>query len=149
MTGWAIAGIIQTYAIVLQATRVKQSVFVPLNTTTTQLLNAVIGIIIWEDYRAITSWGGYAVVTVQLTLGIYLVSSLDVMDKATTMMTRRKMANPMIIAHEMVSRELSFFDKGIPEQTERVCDDVDDLLIVTDEEAVKEPASIKEDDRKV
>eukprot|EP00527_Entomoneis_sp_CCMP2396_P008077 CAMPEP_0198153678 /NCGR_PEP_ID=MMETSP1443-20131203/65220_1 /TAXON_ID=186043 /ORGANISM="Entomoneis sp., Strain CCMP2396" /LENGTH=355 /DNA_ID=CAMNT_0043820093 /DNA_START=43 /DNA_END=1107 /DNA_ORIENTATION=- len=74
------SGSIYTYAIVVQATTVDQARFVPLNTTTIILVNAATGILIWEDWRVIQSWYGYACVFVLLGLGCDMLLSLPQLD---------------------------------------------------------------------
>ena len=75
--GWLIGNVVQTYGIILQATAVVQGKFAPLNATSTQIINAITGLIIWEDFKAVESWPGYATVMIQLIIGVYLISSLD------------------------------------------------------------------------
>lgn len=70
-----VSGAIYTWAIVVQSTEVVQSKFVPLNATCLMLLNAVTGIIIWEDWRVIESWVGYVCVFLLLALASYLLLS--------------------------------------------------------------------------
>ena len=49
-----VSGAIYTYAIVVQSTTVTQSKFVPLNATTIILVNALTGVIIWQDWRVVS-----------------------------------------------------------------------------------------------
>jgi len=49
-----VSGAIYTYAIVVQSTTVTQSKFVPLNATTIILVNAITGVIIWQDWRVVS-----------------------------------------------------------------------------------------------
>lgn len=70
-----VSGAIYTWAIVVQSTEVAQSKFVPLNATCLMLLNAVTGVIIWEDWRVIESWAGYVCVFLLLALASYLLLS--------------------------------------------------------------------------
>jgi len=49
-----VSGAIYTYAIVVQSTTVTQSKFVPLNATAIILVNAITGVIIWQDWRVIS-----------------------------------------------------------------------------------------------
>jgi hypothetical protein len=56
---------------------VDQAKFVPLNTTTIIVTNALTGIIIWEDWRTMQSWYGYTCVFVLLGLGCDLLLSTD------------------------------------------------------------------------
>ena len=49
-----VSGAIYTYAIVVQSTTVTQSKFVPLNATIIILVNAITGVIIWQDWRVVS-----------------------------------------------------------------------------------------------
>ena len=74
-----VSGWIYTYAIVVQSTAIEhQSKFLPLNTTCIITLNALTGIIIWEDYKVMASWYGYACVFLLLGLGCELLLDTDV-----------------------------------------------------------------------
>jgi hypothetical protein len=68
-----ISGAVYAIAIIIQSTAVTQSIFVPLNTSVTLFLNAITGIIIWEDWRVVNSWLGYVCAFILLVLGIYLL----------------------------------------------------------------------------
>jgi len=68
-----IAGGIYTRAIVIQSTAVEQAVFVPLNTVISLFVNAMTGIIVWEDYLVVGSWTGYVCVYLLFILGICLL----------------------------------------------------------------------------
>lgn len=68
-----LSGAVYSIAIIIQSTAVTQSTFVPMNTTVTLLINAITGIIIWEDWRTVVSWLGYAAAFTLLVLGIYLL----------------------------------------------------------------------------
>ena len=71
-----ISGAIYTYGIVVQSTAVQQARFVPLNATTIIIVNAITGVIIWEDWRVVESWYGYICVFVLLGLGCDLLLSV-------------------------------------------------------------------------
>lgn len=64
-----LSGLIYARAIVVQSTVVEQSSFVPLNAVSTLFVNAVTGIIIWEDWRNIGDWTGYVCVFLLFILG--------------------------------------------------------------------------------
>jgi hypothetical protein len=98
-----ITGAIYTYAIVVQSTAVEQARFVPLNATTVILVNALTGVIIWEDWRVVASWYGYMCVFLLLGLGCDLLLSVPLLNRdnaefgatnkrASLLMMRRKMA---------------------------------------------------------
>mmetsp|Transcript_38258 Transcript_38258/g.92284 ORF Transcript_38258/g.92284 Transcript_38258/m.92284 type:complete len:290 (-) Transcript_38258:4020-4889(-) len=74
-----VSGAIYTYAIVVQSTTVTQSKFVPLNATTIILVNALTGIVIWQDWRVIISWTGYICVFLLLALGCDLLLSANIL----------------------------------------------------------------------
>jgi len=67
------SGAIITYALVIQSTAVSQAKFAPLNASALILVNATTGMIIWQDWRVVSSWTGYCCVFVQLVLGNYLL----------------------------------------------------------------------------
>lgn len=73
------SGAVYTYAIIVQGTAVDQARFVPLNTTTIILVNAATGVFIWEDWRVIQSWHGYACVFVLLGLGCDLLLTVPLL----------------------------------------------------------------------
>ena len=68
-----LSGAIITYALVLQSTSVSQAVFAPLNASALIFVNAVTGMLIWQDFLVVSSWLGYSCVFVQLVLGNYLL----------------------------------------------------------------------------
>jgi len=70
-----ISGAIYTWAIVVQSTQVVQSKFVPLNAVSLMLVNAITGIVIWEDWRVVESWVGYVCVFLLLALASFLLLS--------------------------------------------------------------------------
>lgn len=76
-----VSGAVYTYAIVVQSTAVDQARFVPLNTTTIIVVNALTGIIIWEDWKVMQSWYGYACVFCLLGLGVDLLLSVPLLNE--------------------------------------------------------------------
>jgi hypothetical protein len=58
---------------VVQSTAVQQKTFVPLNAATIIFINAITGIIIWEDGLVVESWIGYVCVFLLLALGCGLL----------------------------------------------------------------------------
>jgi len=68
-----VSGSIYTYAIVIQSTTVSQSKIVPLNATLVMTVNAITGILIWQDWKVISSWTGYVCVFLLLVLGCDLL----------------------------------------------------------------------------
>jgi hypothetical protein len=95
-----VTGVIYTYAIVVQSTNVEQARFVPLNAISIIAANAVTGIFIWEDFKVVQSWYGYACVFVLLGLGCDLLLSVPLLmednaevgakRRAAIMLPRRK-----------------------------------------------------------
>jgi hypothetical protein len=67
------SGGIITHACIVQASAVPQGTFTPLCASALIIVNAITGMIIWEDWRVVGSWLGYACVFVQLILGNYLL----------------------------------------------------------------------------
>lgn len=68
-----LSGGVMTYAIIVQSTAVQQSKFVPINASSIMIVNALTGIIIWEDWRVVQSWLGYVGVFVLMVLGNFLL----------------------------------------------------------------------------
>ena len=68
-----LSGMIMTGSIVVQSTTVAQNTFVPLNATFLILVNAMNGLLVWEDWKVLQSPLGYATVAVQLVVGNYLL----------------------------------------------------------------------------
>jgi len=68
-----VSGAVMTYAIVVQSTAVKQATFVPINASMIMVVNAVTGIILWEDWRVVQSWLGYVCIFVLMILGNFLL----------------------------------------------------------------------------
>lgn len=62
---------------ILQATETDQSVFVPASACGIQFMNAITGLVIWQDYLVVQSWSGYFTVMIQILTGVYLISSMD------------------------------------------------------------------------
>ena len=67
------SGVVITYALMVQSTAVTQAKFVPLNASALIIVNAMTGMIVWEDWRVVGNWVGYVCVFVQLVLGNYLL----------------------------------------------------------------------------
>ena len=68
-----VSGGIYTKAIVVQSTAVDQNTFVPLNAAAIIVTNAITGVIIWEDWRVVRDWTGYACVFLLLIMGCNLL----------------------------------------------------------------------------
>lgn len=68
-----LSGGIYTRAIMVQSTAVRQKTFVPINAVTIVFVNALTGIIIWEDWRVVSSWLAYVSVFLLMALGCCLL----------------------------------------------------------------------------
>jgi hypothetical protein len=88
-----ISGAIYTYAIVVQSFNVEQARFVPLNATTIIIVNALTGIIIWEDWKVVNSWYGYVSVFVLLGLGCDLLLSVPMLNAENPEFGAKKQAS--------------------------------------------------------
>jgi len=75
---FVVTRVMHMVSIVYQANTVSQSKFVPMSVACTIICNAITGILIWEDWLTVQSYVGYAVIILQIILGIYLVSELDI-----------------------------------------------------------------------
>ncbi|KAL7442632.1 hypothetical protein ACHAXM_011958 [Skeletonema potamos] len=101
-----VSGAIYTYAIVVQSTAVKQAKFVPLNATTIILLNAITGVIIWEDWRVISSWVGYVCVFLLLALGCDLLLSAHLLTNDNAELGRARLVRKFKLERSRGSRNL-------------------------------------------
>lgn len=81
---WGTTGLVQLYAIILQATTVNQSTFVPCSTAANVSVNALTGILIWKDLTTIQSPVGYTCAFLLMIMGIYLLSDLDIFDRSSS-----------------------------------------------------------------
>lgn len=75
--GYMACSIVISSVAILQATETDQMMFVPASACGIQFMNAITGLVIWQDYLVVQSWAGYFTVMVQIVLGVYLISSLD------------------------------------------------------------------------
>ncbi len=91
-----LSGSIYTYGIVVQSFTVEQATFVPLNATTIILVNALTGIIIWEDWRVVSSWYGYICIFVLLGLGCDLLLSVPLLNAENPVFAATQRASVMI-----------------------------------------------------
>mmetsp|Transcript_39179 Transcript_39179/g.94734 ORF Transcript_39179/g.94734 Transcript_39179/m.94734 type:complete len:610 (-) Transcript_39179:494-2323(-) len=79
-----VSGGIYTRAIVVQSTIVEQKTFVPVNAVTIMFVNAVTGILVWQDYYVIYSWLGYICVFLLMALGCsLLLGDLGLLEEAS------------------------------------------------------------------
>jgi len=98
------SGAVYTYAIIVQAAAVDQARFVPLNTTTIILINALTGILIWEDWRVIQSWYGYACVFLLLGLGCDLLLTVPLLNADNPIFGTNRRASLIIEARRARDR---------------------------------------------
>ena len=77
MIGFVLCNVVLMTAVVQQATLTEQKVFVPVSSCMIQVVNAMTGLILWEDWKVVQNWTGYVGVIIQIIVGIYLISSLD------------------------------------------------------------------------
>eukprot|EP00977_Amphora_coffeiformis_P008289 scaffold1878_cov170-Amphora_coffeaeformis.AAC.2 len=109
------SGAVYTYAIIVQAAAVDQARFVPLNTTTIILVNALTGILIWEDWRVIQSWYGYGCVFVLLGLGCDLLLTVPLLNADNPLFGTNRRASLIMDArkarryHAIPEERLSLF----------------------------------------
>ncbi len=75
--GYVFCAIIISTVAILQATEVDQNSFVPASACGIQFVNAITGLIIWQDWKVVQSWSGYSLVMLQIVLGVYLIASED------------------------------------------------------------------------
>lgn len=72
----------------MAASSVNQGIFVPLQTCATLGVNMVTGLLVWEDWLVIDQWVAYFSLYALMALGIYLLTTTDVLE----MYKRRKAA---------------------------------------------------------
>lgn len=118
-----VSGSIYTYGIVVQSFTVEQAKFVPLNATTIIVVNALTGIILWEDWRVMASWYGYACIFVLLGLGCDLLLSVPLLNAENPEFGATKRASiiipPASVRFHNLSVESSTPDADSPIDTSR------------------------------
>mmetsp|Transcript_20702 Transcript_20702/g.33331 ORF Transcript_20702/g.33331 Transcript_20702/m.33331 type:complete len:501 (+) Transcript_20702:273-1775(+) len=75
-----VSGSLYSAAIIVQSVAVDQSRFVPLNATLIMLVNALTGIIIWQEWNCVQSWLGYLCVFALLGLACDLLLSVPLLN---------------------------------------------------------------------
>lgn len=75
---YALCGSTNTYSSIAAAKKINQGEFIPFASCCSLLLNAATGLVLWEDGKSITMWVTYAGIYVLVILGVYLLSSADV-----------------------------------------------------------------------
>jgi hypothetical protein len=75
--GYTACSIVIATVAFLQATDVDQNLFFPASACGIQVVNAVTGLILWQDWRVIQSWAGYSIVMALIVFGVYHISSLE------------------------------------------------------------------------
>ncbi|KAL9190798.1 hypothetical protein ACHAXT_000504 [Thalassiosira profunda] len=91
-----VSGMIYTYAIVVQSTTVTQSKFVPINAVCIMLMNAITGVIVWEDWRVISSWTGYVCVFLLFALGCDLLLTENILTNESSEYGAKKQVDVLI-----------------------------------------------------
>ena len=108
-----LSGGIYTKAIVVQSTAVSQKTFVPINAVLIVLVNGLTGIIIWEDWKVVSSWLGYVCVFLLMALGCsLLLGDLGLLQESAPETFRG--ARPTIVMKSERDRLLSNI-KNIPQ----------------------------------
>ncbi|KAL3919502.1 MAG: hypothetical protein SGILL_003722 [Bacillariaceae sp.] len=119
------SGSLYSSAIVVQSFAVDQSIFVPLNATVIMLVNALTGIIIWEEWRCVQSWLGYACVFALLGLACDLLLSVPVLNSENPEFGLNKRVStimPVRISTLRIPGKFGY--EQIPEANEHEDDDV-------------------------
>eukprot|EP00934_Nitzschia_sp_Nitz4_P007032 Nitzschia sp. Nitz4//scaffold6_size259037//6133//7149//NITZ4_001037-RA/size259037-processed-gene-0.237-mRNA-1//-1//CDS//3329556782//7022//frame0 len=112
-----ISGAIYTYAIVVQSYAVEQATFVPLNATIIIIVNALTGVIIWEDWKVVSSWYGYVCIFVLLGLGCDLLLSVPMLNSDNPEFGANKRASIILRTPARMSSQLSLVNRGAPVST--------------------------------
>lgn len=68
------------FAFAMAAKKTNMALFLPLYYCLQLLLNCVIGLSVWQDYKVIDHWVGYVCVYVLVVMGSYDISSLDLFE---------------------------------------------------------------------
>jgi hypothetical protein len=82
--GYMACALVISSAVILQATETDQMMFVPASACDIQFMNAITGLVIWQDYLVLQSWAGYFTVMVQIVMGVYMISSEHPFSSAET-----------------------------------------------------------------
>lgn len=122
------SGGIITYALVVQSTAVTQAKFIPLNASALIIVNALTGMIIWQDWKVVGNWVGYVCVFVQLVLGNYLLlGDVELLSPDNTQYGRAK---SVYIAkdfeHAVAAGDLFTIDESESQEMELNEDDLSD-----------------------
>ena len=75
---YVLCGATNTYSSIAAAKKINQGEFIPFASCCSLLLNAATGLVLWEDGESITMWVTYGGIYVLVILGVYLLSSADV-----------------------------------------------------------------------
>jgi len=72
---FALIGSTNTLSSILAAQRIDQGRFIPYASVTSLLFNQLTGLLLWEDWRTIRMWASYVGIHVLVVLGLYMLSS--------------------------------------------------------------------------
>lgn len=78
-----ITGILGTLMSVVSSTFCEQGLFTPLSAVALIIVNAITGVLIWEDWKVVTAWSAYVCALVLMCCGVYLIAEVDLMDILT------------------------------------------------------------------
>lgn len=109
---YTIIMIVWTFQAIVEAKVVLiRTKYIPTYLSVSLLLNPLTGIIVWEDWRSITSWLGYICVCFQLLLGIYLTSELKYFEvHVVETQTRRGLMKQMLFVNHDTFRNRRKWD---------------------------------------
>jgi len=106
------------FVAILQATEVDQGSFVPFSSCGNIVLNAITGLIIWQDYLVIQSSVCYSIVMIQILMGVYLISSIDVLSSSADQSYALSQSVKILVAKDIADQRgkylASFAGGSIP-----------------------------------
>ena len=85
-----VTAVVNVGSLMMAASNVNQGIFVPLQTCATLGTNMVTGLLIWEDATVVTQWFAYVALYWLMGLGIYMLTSADLLE----LYVRRKRVRP-------------------------------------------------------
>jgi hypothetical protein len=115
-----------------------------LNATTIIIVNAITGVIIWEDWRVVTSWYGYVCVFVLLGLGCDLLLSVPLLNNENPELGVNKQATLIIQGSQTLKRlsiDTRFYDDIPDADDSETCPSSNERSSLSRKEAWKEIVS--------
>ena len=77
---------------IVSSTACDQGIFTPLSSVALIITNMITGIVIWEDWKVISTWIAYICACLLMSCGVYLLAEVDIIEK----FSRKALANVML-----------------------------------------------------